>query len=476
MTPSAAGTLLPGFEGTELPEWLRARLSSGLAGVCLFATNVASPSQLLELTDAIRAANPRAVIAIDEEGGDVTRLFQDVGSPYPGAAILGRLDDLELTRAVGERVGRQLRAVGATLNFAPDADINSSDDNPVIGTRSFGADPGLVARHTAAWIEGLQSTSVAASAKHFPGHGDTTADSHLALPVVDLPLAVLRERELVPFEAAIAAGTRTIMTSHILLPLLDDVPATFSTRILGGLLRGELGFAGVIISDALDMKGASGSTGIPDAAVRALAAGCDLLCIGTANTDAQLGDIEAAIAAAMSDGRLEAARLADALSRVAALGAEGAAAVASAAVRPDPEPVFDLDRTISAFDVSPTAPPVEGERTLVQLDTAANIAVGPAPWGGASAGATVVMLREGDPLPSGDAQLIVIGRDNHRRAWTREMIDAARSRDPRALVVDMGWPGADRRYADVATFGASRHVGQALLRWLTNVSVQEARS
>jgi len=452
------------------------RLSNGLAGVCLFATNIASTEQLRGLTDAIRAANPHAVIAIDEEGGDVTRLFQHVGSPYPGAAVLGRLDDLALTRAVAERVGVQLRSVGVTVDFAPDADINSSDDNPVIGTRSFGADPGLVARHTAAWIDGLQSTGVAASAKHFPGHGDTTADSHLALPVVDLPLAVLRERELVPFEAAIEAGTRTIMTSHILLPQLDHVPATFSTRILGELLRGEIRFTGVIISDALDMKGASGTTGIPDAAVRALAAGCDLLCIGTANTDAQLGEIEAAIAAAVSDGRLDPTRLADALSRVAALGAEGAAAVAGAARRPDPEPVFELDRTVSAFDVSPAAPPVEGARTLVQLDTAANIAVGPAPWGAAAAGAPVVVLREGDRLPGGDAQLVVIGRDNHHRAWTREVIDAARARDPRTLVVDMGWPAADRRYADVATFGASRHVGQALLQWLTRVSVPGVRS
>jgi beta-N-acetylhexosaminidase len=493
--PNAAGTLLPGFEGTELPEWLRLRLSNGLAGVCLFATNIDSPEQLRGLTDAIRAANPFAVIAIDEEGGDVTRLFQDVGSPYPGAAVLGRLDDLALTRAVAQRVGAQLRGVGVTVDFAPDADINSSDDNPVIGTRSFGADPALVARHTAAWVEGLQSTGVAASAKHFPGHGDTATDSHLALPVVDLPLAVLRERELLPFEAAIAAGTRAVMTSHILLPQVDHVPATFSTRILGELLRDELGFTGVIISDALDMKGASGTTGIPDAAVRALAAGCDLLCIGTANTDAQLGEIEAAIAVAVSDGRLESARLGDALARVAALGAAGAAA-ATAAGHLDPEPAFDLDRTISAFDVSPTAAaisaaanagtpttgtptaatPTAGTPTLVQLDTAANIAVGPAPWGVAAAGAEVVTLREGDALPAGDSPLVLIGRDNHRRAWTREVIDAARARDPRTLVVDMGWPSADRAYADVATFGASRHVGQALLQWLTSVSMQGAHA
>jgi beta-N-acetylhexosaminidase len=458
---------------------MRARLADGLAGVCLFATNVASPAQLRELTDAIRAANPRAVIAIDEEGGDVTRLFQDVGSPYPGAAVLGRLDDLSLTRAVAEQVGRRLRAAGVTLNFAPDADINSSDDNPVIGTRSFGADPELVARHTAAWVEGLQSTGVAASAKHFPGHGDTATDSHLALPVVDLPLAVLRERELVPFAAAIAAGTAAIMTSHILLPQLDEVPATFSRRILGEALRGELGFTGVIVSDALDMRGASGdgADGIPDAAVRALAAGCDLLCLGTANTDAQLDAIEAAVAAAVSDGRLDPVRLADAVARVAVLGEAGAAVAAlGAAADDDPEPRFDLARTISAFDVAPAVPALLGARTLVQFDTAANIAVGPAPWGAAAAGAPVLVLREGDALPTGERQLVLIGRDNHRRVWTRDIIDAARSRDPRTVVIDMGWPSADRRYADVATFGASRHVGQALLQWMQGVTVEGARS
>lgn len=475
----AAGTLLPGFEGTELPEWLRVRLANGLAGVCLFATNISSPEQLRGLTDAIRAANPRAVIAIDEEGGDVTRLFQDVGSPYPGAAVLGRIDDLALTRAVAERVGRQLRGAGVTVNFAPDADINSSDDNPVIGTRSFGSDPELVARHTAAWIEGLQSTGVAASAKHFPGHGDTTADSHLALPVVDLPLAALRSRELVPFQAAITAGTATIMTSHILLPQLDEVPATFSRRILDELLRGELGFTGVIVSDALDMRGASGSTGIPDAAVRALAGGCDLLCIGTANTDAQLDEIEAAIAASASDGRLEPARLDEAVARVAALGEAGAAMLAqtrAAGSSPDPEPRFDLDRTIGAFDVSPGAPALVDDHVLVHLDTAANIAVGPAPWGAAAAGAPVLVLHDGDPLPPPGRQLVLIGRDNHRRDWTREVIDVARRRDPRTLVVDMGWPSADRRYADVATFGASRHVGQALVMWLAAARAEGAGS
>ena len=227
-----------------------------------------SRAQVRALTDAIRAANPLALIAIDEEGGDVTRLYYATGSPYPGNALLGRIDDLDLTAEVARSVALELRAVGVNLNFAPDADINSNPDNPVIGVRSFGADPELVSAHTAAWVAAHEAEGVAVSAKHFPGHGDTAQDSHLALPVVDLPLEELRERELRPFLAAIQAGARTIMSSHVLLPQLDpDRPATFSRAILDGVLRGELGFEGVIVSDALDMVGASGEIGIPAAAV-----------------------------------------------------------------------------------------------------------------------------------------------------------------------------------------------------------------
>jgi beta-N-acetylhexosaminidase len=316
------GTLLPGFSGTELPGWVERMLGEGLAGVCLFGENVVSLPQLRSLIEAVVAANPHAVIAIDEEGGDVTRLHYDVGSPYPGNAVLGRLDSLDATEAVGQAVGAALRSVGVNLDFAPDVDVNSNSLNPVIGVRSFGAETELVARHGAAWTAGLQSQGVAACLKHFPGHGDTAQDSHLALPTVDVPVSVLRSRELVPFAAAIAAGAETVMTSHIVLPQLDATsPATFSQAVLEGVLRGELGFEGVIVSDALDMVGASGSIGIPAAAVRALVAGCDLLCIGTKNTEAQLEEIVARVEAALAAGELPAARLADAAERVAALAA-----------------------------------------------------------------------------------------------------------------------------------------------------------
>ncbi|HEY2643622.1 MAG TPA: beta-N-acetylhexosaminidase [Galbitalea sp.] len=457
--------LLPGFVGPTLPDWLEARLRDGLAGVCLFATNIRSRGQLRELTDAIRAANPLALIAIDEEGGDVTRLYSDSGSPFPGNALLGRIDDAGLTREVAVRVGRELLSVGVNLNFAPDVDINSNPDNPVIGTRSFGTDAELVAKHTAAWVEGLQSTATAASVKHFPGHGDTATDSHLALPVVDRSLKQLRKRELVPFAAAIEAGTKTVMTSHILVPQLDDQnPATLSRVVLRELLRDEMGFKGVIVTDALDMKGASGATGIPVAAVRALAAGADLLCIGTENTDAELGRIEAAILAAIADGTLKAKRVAKAVERNHQLAHELLELAASTDVSGVEEPDFPLERAIAAFDIKPDATVPAGAR-IVTIETTANIAVGGSPWGLGAAGIDVTPVSPGDTPPHG-GPLVIVGKDNHRHAYSRELIDAARAEHPTTLVVDMGWPSDDRRYADVATFGASRYVGQALAAWL----------
>ncbi|MHC5797610.1 beta-N-acetylhexosaminidase [Lacisediminihabitans sp. FW035] len=472
LSPNPAAVLLPGFVGTTLPEWLAARLRAGLAGVCLFAQNIASPQQLRALTEAIREANPRAVIAIDEEGGDVTRLHSALGSPYPGNAILGRIDDVSYTESVAATVGWELRRAGCTLDFAPDVDINSNPDNPVIGVRSFGIDPGRVARHSAAWVRGLQSTGIGGSAKHFPGHGDTALDSHLALPVIDRSLEQLRERELVPFVAAIAAGVRTIMTSHIMVPQLDATfPATFSAAVLHGVLREELGFDGVIVTDALDMVGASGEIGIPEAAVRAIAAGCDLLCIGTDNSDDELAAIEEALDEAVRVGRLAPDRLTDAEGRVARLA--GVLAEDRARI-PVPEytagPSFALDRTIAAFDTTgfdADGRQVAARQTIVVLETGSNIAVGATPWGVAAAGAQVLVLREGDSLdlPEG-TQPVIVGTANHRRPWVRRLIDDTRREHPSTVVVDLGWPGDDRRYADIATFGASRHVGLALLEWL----------
>ncbi|MGV8969587.1 MAG: glycoside hydrolase family 3 protein [Microbacteriaceae bacterium] len=466
---AASAVLLPGFAGTELPEWLAARLRGGLAGVCIFGPNIVSRVQLARLCADIREANPDSLIAIDEEGGDVTRLYSDQGSPYPGNALLGRIDDLDYTAQVARAVGWELRSVGVNLNFAPDADINSNPLNPVIGVRSFGAEPELVARHTAAWVAAHEATGVAVSAKHFPGHGDTALDSHLAVPVVDVSLSELRGREFRPFIAAIEAGARTVMTSHIVLTQLDPAnPATLSRHILEDVLRTELGFTGVIITDALDMKGASGQTGIPEAAVRAIAAGCDLLCIGTNNTDEELQHIEAALSDAIESGRMSASRLQAAAKRNVSLARELATEAETLPLPPTgvPHPEFDLDRSAAAFDV---AEPVTifAARTLVAIETAANIAIGSSPWG-TQVDARVV---EGESLPHPSGQWVLIGKNNHQHAWVREIIDAARRDRPSTVVIDMGWPSDDRAYADVATFGASRHVGAALQLWLHNAEI-----
>ena len=170
----ALGVQLPAFVGTTLPDDYAALLADGLGGICYFGPNTADGLWSVgELSAAIRHANPDAVIAVDEEGGDVTRLHGLEGSPVLGPAALGAADDLDLTRAVGHSIGAELAAVGINLDLGPVADVNSNPGNPVIGTRSFGTDPGLVARHVAAWVAGLQSAGVAACAKHFPGHGDT---------------------------------------------------------------------------------------------------------------------------------------------------------------------------------------------------------------------------------------------------------------------------------------------------------------
>ena len=433
-------------------------------------------------------------IAIDEEGGDVTRLFYDRGAPYPGNALLGRIDDPDLTERVARAVGEALAATGCTVAFAPDVDVNSNPDNPVIGVRSFGADPALAARHAAAWVRGLQSTGVAASAKHFPGHGDTATDSHLALPVVDLPLETLRERELVPFRAAIAAGTRTIMTSHILLPRLDaEQPATLSPRIVHGLLRGELGFEGVIVTDALDMQGASGVHGIPEAAVRALAAGCDLLCIGSDNTDAQLDAIVAAIGDAVESGRLPAARVREAAARVRALGAAAPAIPSADGAAPAIEPTHSADelgahrRRVRGDGCRTRAP--RGIRARRHRRARRHgrehrdrrRAVGAVRGRRRAGGSRAHLARRRDDRRGRGrraARRAGVAARGRCSSWARTCT-GIRSPSPRStalravrddvVTVDMGWPSDDRACADIATFGASRLVGEALIALVADV-------
>jgi beta-N-acetylhexosaminidase len=451
-------TLMPGFPGTRVPDWLDAALADGLASVCLYASNVESRDQLRDLCADLRSRSPRVVLAVDEEGGDVTRLHYRTGSPYVGNAILGRLDDVELTRRTAAAIGVDLAEVGIDLDLAPVLDVNSTASNPVIGTRSFGADAGRVARHGVAWVDGLQGAGIAACAKHFPGHGDTSTDSHRTLPVVSATQELLRSRELVPFAASIGAGVACVMTAAVVVPAVDpDHPATFSSALLQGVLRDELGFTGVIVTDALDMAGASGSTGIPEAAVRALVAGCDLLCLGSETGERLFVDVVDAIVSAVSDGRLALERLQQAVASVERLVPQR-----TAVARAVPSSAGGDAPVARAFDLSDAARAwLSGTGTvaIVQVDSRSNDAVGQVPWGPASVG-----LDSPDVEAGQAARVAVVGRDLDpgHPAWA--VAQAHRDAGRSVLVVECGWP---RGGADLVAWGGSPAVAAPLVALLT---------
>ncbi|MFF3451432.1 glycoside hydrolase family 3 protein [Streptomyces sp. NPDC002667] len=347
LTRDALTVLQPGFTGTTAPDWLLRRLGEGLASVGLFGRNIASPGQLASLTAQLRVERDDVLVAIDEEGGDVTRLEVRTGSSFPGNHALGAVDDVALTEQVALELGRRLAACGVNLNWAPSADVNSNPANPVIGVRSFGADTALVARHTAAYVTGLQAAGVAACTKHFPGHGDTAVDSHHALPRIDADLSVLQSRELVPFRAAIAAGSRAVMSAHILVPALDpERPATLSRRILTGLLREELGYDGLIVTDGMEMQAIAATYGIERGSVLAIAAGADAICVGGGLADDDtVRRLRDALVSAVRTGELSEERLADAANRVRALAEWTAAASAAREDSPAPSGPVALSRT-----------------------------------------------------------------------------------------------------------------------------------
>ncbi|MFI8960909.1 glycoside hydrolase family 3 protein [Streptomyces sp. NPDC053493] len=488
LTRDALTVLQPGFVGTTAPDWLLRRIGEGLSSVGLFGRNIAAPEQLAALTARLRAERDDVLVAIDEEGGDVTRLEVKEGSSFPGNYALGTVDDVELTRAVARELGRRLAACGVDLNWAPSADVNSNAANPVIGVRSFGADPDLVARHTVAYVDGLQAVGVAACTKHFPGHGDTNVDSHHALPRIDVDLATLHARELAPFRAAIAAGTKAVMSAHILLSALDpDRPATLSPQILTGLLRQDLGFEGLIVTDGMEMQAISATYGIERGSVLAIAAGADAICVGggLADEDTVLR-LRDALVTAVRTGELPEERLADAAARVRALAAwtqahrvRGAVSGPGAAQQEGTAPGTDVGLVAArrALKVTPgTRPyePITAAPYVASFTPVANFAVGDeTPWGiaaelqrllpgtttgsyGTDASADAVLAA------AGERRVVAVVRDAHRHPWMSGTLDALLAARPDTVVVEMGLNESEPRGAlHIATHGAARVCGRA---------------
>jgi beta-N-acetylhexosaminidase len=314
----AAGLLMIGFPGQSVPADTVDLVARGVRGFILFARNLGEAEQVISLNAQLRAlAGDDALIAIDHEGGRVNRLG-GAATPWPSPMAWAATGDIDLARRASAVAARELAALGFNLNFAPVADILGNHHNPVLGVRCFSDDPRIVAEYSSAFIEGHRCSNVAATAKHFPGHGSTSVDSHVDLPEVELTLDELQCSDLVPFKAAIATDVDCLMISHIWYSKLDDrsTPATVSRRVMD-LARGELGYDGVIVTDSMEMKAIQNHMAIGEAVVQAIGAGADLAIVSH-HIELQQEALEALVAA-IRDGTLPVTRLMEASRRLTSL-------------------------------------------------------------------------------------------------------------------------------------------------------------
>jgi beta-N-acetylhexosaminidase len=315
------GQLLIGsFKGTSVPvEWRALARDFDLGGAILFGRNIEAPEQVAELAVDIEALG-RAMptwVSIDQEGGRVARLKEPF-TRWPPMATLGRAGSEKLAERFARALARELRAVGITLDYAPVLDIHTNPKNPVIGDRALAERADEVVRLATVIVRTLQAEGIAACGKHFPGHGDTSQDSHFELPLVEHPPDRLRAVEFEPFRAAIRERVAFIMTAHVHVPSLDEHRiSTFSPAVVQALLREELGFEGVILSDDLEMKAVSARIEVPSAAIHAIRAGCDGVLICSGDVDLQAATLEALVKAVES-GEIGATRLDNAFKRLRA--------------------------------------------------------------------------------------------------------------------------------------------------------------
>ncbi|MFI5680388.1 glycoside hydrolase family 3 N-terminal domain-containing protein [Streptomyces cellulosae] len=445
--------LVAGFEGTSVvPDTLKRLVDRGLGGVILFTRNVRDAEQVRRLTDTLRSLRPDLLVGIDNEGGGIGHLVGAGAPDVPGSYALGVVDDTVLTARCADALAGHLAGLGITASYAPVADVQHQPDNPIVRTRAFGTDPELVARHVRAWIAATEARGIASCAKHFPGHGGTLTDSHHELAVDPRPY---EELDLAPFRAAVAAGVPMLMSAHVVFPALDaNRPATLSRRILGDLLRLDLGFDGVLVSDALEMKAIADRYGEEAGARIALAAGADQVIVAVPDLEVTVSCRDAVIGA-LHSRLLPEERVMEAAERVRRLAARYAVPAlalapwdagagleaARRAVRgqgtggpvpgahvvdlfPPPHPALnwggeDLLSEVRAVDPTATGTTVTGE--------AADLA---------SLVDGIVRLAEGAPL-------IVATCDAGLYPWQRHLRDTLLARRPDAVRVATGLPDGD---------------------------------
>ncbi len=312
--------LMAGFEGTSPSKEIQNLIKEyDLGGVILFSRNIEDPSQCARLTKALQKFSSDAplFIAVDQEGGRVSRLPLPF-TQFSSARTIGQCDTISLTYSHAEAIAKELRSVGINMNFAPVLDIDTNHKNPIIGDRAFGETPTIVSKHGLAMMVGMMDQKVIVCGKHFPGHGDTAADSHETLPELDHPLSRLVDIELKPFIHAVENRIPCIMTAHVRYRGIDDrLPASLSKKVIGQLLRKTIQFNGVVITDDLEMKGITSDFSVPEAAVRAVKAGSDLILV-CHSPDQQAAVLEALIHA-FEKGTLSEEKLDASLARLLAL-------------------------------------------------------------------------------------------------------------------------------------------------------------
>ncbi|MGW0863450.1 glycoside hydrolase family 3 protein [Streptomyces sp. NPDC002611] len=445
--------LVAGFAGaTAVPDTLKRLVDRGLGGVILFTRNVRDAEQVRRLTAELRSLRPDLLVGIDNEGGGIGHLVGAGAPEVPGSYALGVADDPGLTGRCADALAGHLASLGITVSYAPVADLQHHPRNPIVRTRSFGAEPDLAARHLRAWITATERRGVASCAKHFPGHGGTETDSHHGIAVDPRSHDELRA-DFEPFRAAVAAGVPMIMSAHVVYPALDpERPATLSRRILGDLLRHELDFDGVLVSDALEMKAIAERYGEAAGARIALAAGADQVIVAVPDLEVTLACRDAVLDALRS-GVLPEERVREAAGRVRRLAVRYAAPAAGAVDGWDAGAGLEAARRAVRSREVPSA--VRGAH-VVDLFPPPHPALN---WGGEdlltevraldpTATGTAVSGEHTDPAPfveeilraSGDTPLVIATCDAGLHPWQERLSAALLSRRPDAVRIDTGLP------------------------------------
>jgi len=457
-------TFSPGFGGTSIPEWIKPWLDDGLGSITLFGSNTPTLESTHQLIQELRSYNEDLVIAIDEEGGDVTRLFVREGSRYPTPALLGKCDDEELTYSSYRSLGTLLRELGVNLSYAPVADVVAVHNNPIVGVRSFGTTADLVSRHVVQAVAGLQDSGVGACIKHFPGHGAVVEDSHHSLPRIKMSKADYEAGHVSPFRKAIARGVSAVMVGHLVVDELDAYkPASLSSKAQREYLRRFLGFNGLIVTDALDMGALGGVPRIHESALQALLAGSNLLCFSGLGDQSQI--VEASfvrIKDALKSGEITSDYLAGIASPVRDFNSK-------ILVSAEEKSEVDFDNLALGMHKSGSVNIKSPDINLIEIGTKPTIAAGDVSWGihrelRAAGVKFEIHASDSESALKSEKQLVVAFRDAYRDSQLLATLQNLQKRKPDAIFIDMGWPTLEFNPKNlIRSYGSSAVVSRVVV-------------